>query len=315
MAPAFAPASGRPGYVRPLAAFLASAAVGLPLFLLRDGQTNALKGTRVAAGLTVFRMEQGGLGVRVIEADLEAGVRVEVAADEIAVRQGRITGRARTLPQWLRATGAAAGVNGGFFGATVDEEHEEIVGLLKRAGRVRVAAQVYRSRPRGTRYARSALGLTARGRPDIQWATSRPGDPQALRSHPEPEFSGSGSVWKVREALGCGPRLIHGGEIAVASRAERLASPGALRRTFAGYGGPGGKPRYLVLCAARGMAFEECAAFLMRFFRQRHELPCREGMCLDGGGSTQAAWRAGEGIHADPDPGTPVPTALLLYSK
>ena len=39
----------------------------------------------------------------------------------------------------IGTTGAVAGVNGGFFGESVGEEYKEIVGLLKRAGRVRAA--------------------------------------------------------------------------------------------------------------------------------------------------------------------------------
>ena len=155
----------------------------------------------------------------------------------------------------------------------------------------------------------------------MAWVTSRPGDPQALLRHAGP-LAAPGGPWEVSQALACGPRLVRSGKVAVSYREERLASPGPLPRTFLGYGGPGGKPTHLVLCAADGMEFQECASFLMEYFRRQYGAPCSEGMCLDGGSSTQAAWRQAGGrqkpgaraeIAVAPDNGTTVPTAILVY--
>ena len=278
----------------------------------RAPEKQAVPGETVMPGLVVRSLRQGLSPVRVIDVDLSArGIRVEIAADKIAVRQGRITGEARTLPEWLRLTGAVAGVNGGFFGQTVGE-YKEIVGLLKLAGKVRVAAPVYRSNSSGVRYARCALGLTRSGNPDIAWVTSRPGAPQALRRHDSAVVTDAGTPWEMEQAVACGPRLIRNGKIQISDRGERLASPGALPRTFLGYGGPAGRRR-LVLCAATGLDFADCARFLMDYCQRQYRVPCWDAMALDGGGSTQAAWRQNGEVTADPDFGTTVPTAVLVY--
>lgn len=268
-----------------------------------------------APGVTVRHAQVGLSAVRVIDVDLGSGnTRVEVVAQEIRLRDGLVTGRARTLPDWLSATGAVAGVNGGFFGKTAGTEYKEIVGLLKQDGRVRAAAPLYRSRQSGERYSRSALGFTRLGTPRMAWVSSRPGKPSMLLSHPGPEVTEDAPSWTVQQAVACGPRLVRDGRVNITYRGERLASPGMLPRTFVGFGG-GREKRHLVLCAADGMEFSGCAQFLMEYFRREHGVPCSEGMCMDGGASTQAAWREGGAIHTDPDPGTTVPTALLVFAK
>lgn len=270
---------------------------------------------QAAPGVVVRRAQVGLSAVRVIDVDLGSGnTRVEVVAQDIRLRDGLVTGRARTLSDWLTATGAAAGVNGGFFGKTVGEEYKEIVGLLKQDGHVRAAAPVYRSRQTGERYSRCALGFTRRGTPRIAWVASRPGAPQTLLNYGRPELADGGISWTVHQAVACGPRLVQDGQVNVTYRGERLASPGLLPRTFVGFGGEGEK-RHMVLCAADGMEFSGCAAFLAEYFRREHGVPCSQAMCMDGGASTQAAWREVGAVRTDPDPGTTVPTALLVFAK
>lgn len=275
---------------------------------------------RLASGVTIRQVKAGVATVRVIDVDLGVpGVRVDVAADDIAVRDGRITGRARPVSEWLEETGAVAGVNGGFFGESVGEEFKEIVGLLKLDGRVRAAAPRYHSTQANVDYSRAAFGMTREGRPLIDWVTSRPGAPQVLRSYDAPEFSGPGLGWEVEDAVACGPRLIREGQVNITFKGERLASPGALPRTFLGHGRPAGQARHVVLCATDGMEFEECARFLMEYFQHEYRVPCAEGLCMDGGASTQAAWREktaeGTRIATDLHPGVTVPTALIVYSN
>jgi hypothetical protein len=269
-------------------------------------------------GVLIRRVQAGPATVRLIDADLNApNVRVEVVADEIAVRGGAITGRARTVSEWLVERGAIAGINGGFFGKTIETGYKEIVGLLKLDGRVRVAAPTYRARPSGRRYCRSALGLLRTGSPRFAWVTSQSGAPQLLRSHPEPELQGDGEPWDVHQALACGPRLIRDGKTEISFRGERLASPGALPRTFVGTAVTPEGVRRMVLCAADGMEFEDCAHFLSEYFRRQYKVDCADAMCLDGGASTQAAWRASAAdsqISTDLYGSTAVPTALLVFA-
>ncbi len=267
----------------------------------------------VAPGVGVRSSFEGGERVRVIEVDLRRGARLFVGAQEIALRSGRIMGRARTLPDWLAATGAVAGVNGGFFGQTngADYDHKEILGILKLNGRVRST----HARPTGKdgqQFARAAFGITEAGEPMIGWVAGKPGSMQRLVTYPQAAGSASGAPWAVREAIGCGPRLIAAGREVVTARAERLISPGLLPRTFVGIGRERGKPAHVVLAAASAMEFTDCARFLIRYFRSRWGIPCADALCLDGGSSTAAAWRDRGRILAGPDPSTRVPTALLV---
>jgi exopolysaccharide biosynthesis protein len=270
-------------------------------------------------GVTVRKIAvaEGTSHVRVIEADLrKPGVRVEIAADEIGRREGRVSGVARSVADWLEARkGAVAGVNGGFFGVSTGDQFREIVGLLKLQGRVRSSAPIYHSDRTGSDYARCALGLSEQGTPTMAWVTSRRGDPQSLFAHPAPEFSHRGTAWSPSSAIACGPRLIRDGKVEISFRGERLASPGRLPRTFIGFGGSGERTDRFVLCAATGMEFEECAEFLKDFFQEAYGIPCRHGMCLDGGSSTQAAWRENGAIRTDSPLNAEVPTALLVFSN
>ena len=273
----------------------------------------------MGTGVSIRQVKAGAATVRVIDVDLGApGVRVDVAADDIALREGKVTGRVRTVPEWLEKTGAVAGINGGFFGKRVGDDYREVIGLLKLDGRVRSIAPTYHSTKTGEDYSRSAFGLTSTGRPYIDWVTSRPGSTQVLRSYSQPEVKGPGGSWEVEDAVACGPRLIANGKINVAYKGERLASPGLLPRTFLGHGLPPGKARHLVLCTADGMEFEECARFVMEYFQRQHGAPCAEAMCLDGGGSTQAAWREksadGTRVTAEPLTAASVPTAILVFA-
>ncbi len=306
----------RRGFIRLLALTGLAAAVGGPLYVAQSVRATAVRPTAVAPGVTTRQLQQGLATVRVIDVDLaHPGVRVEVAADDIAFRNRLITGKSLSVEEWVQSRGAVAGINGGFFGKTVGPEHKEIVGLLKLDGRVRVAGPVYRSRPERHAYARSAFGLTANGRPRMAWVTSRPGSPQTLRAHPEPQFKDGSQPWDVRQALACGPRLIHNGKIEIATRRERLASPGSLPRTFLGYSaGKGNRPGRLVLCTTDGMEFEDCARFLADYFRKYHRVACAEAMALDGGASTQAVWKEGGALRSDFATGVTVPTAILVYS-
>jgi exopolysaccharide biosynthesis protein len=289
--------------------------IALAAVLLRGcpGEVSApVRQAKAAPGVVIreVTLHEGTTRVRVIDADLSApGVKVEIAADDIARRSGRVTGAAYSVADWVERTGAVAGVNGGFFGERVGD-HLEIVGLLKLDGRVRSAAPSYRAQGGSMRYSRAALGFTRENEPSIAWVGGRSGAPQMVLSYPEPVVAGSGDEWNVRQAVACGPRLIHDGKVEVTYRDERLASPGRLPRTFVGYG-----KDHLVLCAATGLEFQECAEFLARYFREAHDSPCLDGMCLDGGGSTQAAWRDGGEIRTDSPLNIEVPTAILVHSR
>lgn len=272
-------------------------------------------GKRLAKGVTLHRVKHGASTMRAIRVDLaEPGVKVEVAAEEIAFREGRITGRAHAVTDWIARRGAVAGINGGFFGESVGKEFKEIVGLCKIDGKVRSAGPTFHSKRNGKDYVHAAFGLTREAEPRIDWVNSVKGSPQSLRSHVGAEISGRGSEWSVWQAIGCGPRLVRNEKVDVTARAERLLSAGELPRTFLGVGGEG-KSRRLVLAIADGAEFETCAAFMVDFFRTHCGVPCRDAMALDGGASTSMAWREGSTVDVSPPLAATVPTAVLVYGR
>ena len=289
------------------------ALVAAPVAGQRRASSAESKG--LAKGVTLFRLKHGAATMRALRIDLgQPGIRVEVTAEDIAFRSGLITGRARSLPDWIARKGAVAGVNGGFFGKSVGEEYKEIVGLCKIDGKVRVAGPTFRSRRTGKSYVHSAFGLTRDSEARIDWVNSVKGSPQALRSHASAEVTGRDAEWTVWQAVACGPRLVHDGKPKVAAKEERLSSPGELPRTFLGIGGEGPKRR-LVLAIADGAEFETCAAFITDFFRDRCGVPCDEAMALDGGASTAMAWRERSTVDVSPPLAATVPTAILVYSR
>src|SRR5207237_5343049 len=211
-------------------------------------------------------------------------------------RGASLFGQARTVADWVAGAAALGGVNGGFFGRALDDGRKQLLGVFVRHGRALAAVPLLKSSRSGDWYARSSFGLTPDGTPSICWATA-PSAGEPPRRYRLPEVRATdGEVWRVRDAVGCGPRLIQSGKRLVTDRRERLVSEGALPRTFLGFSREDGAPRYLVLATASAMSFESCARFLKEYFRRFHGAACAEAMALDGGASTQMAYRAGDQV-------------------
>jgi exopolysaccharide biosynthesis protein len=250
-----------------------------------------------------------GTEVWLIDIDLSRpGVQVSVAAHGLRRGEAPATGDARTAAEWCAGTGAVAAVNGGYFGAG-DDARKEIVGLLVQRGRVVSSASVRRG-DRGS-YVRSVFGASSRGVPAIRWATGSRGAVR-LRGHRGPTDAASAGAWSPASAVGCGPRLISGGKVKVADRAERLVSPGRVPRTFVGYSLSRGRPAHLVLAVGQRMDYADAAAFLKAYFRGFHRAACAEAMCVDGGGSSQMAYREGEHIRMPISSLVTTPTAIVV---
>jgi hypothetical protein len=191
-------------------------------------------------------------------------------------------------------------------------------------------------------YAHSALGFDAEQQPAIDWVVSDPHRPTRLLAFEQAELpadleyrisdlalGGTGSKsqiqnpisrirpWDMRFALSGGPRLIARGEIAVSDRDERLKSSGLLPRTFVGYAGDrdGVGPRHLVLGAATAMTFQDAARFLAGYFRRFHGVACAEAMALDGGPSSQLAYRADGMIYEAQTSDVTVPTCVIVHGE
>jgi hypothetical protein len=189
-----------------------------------------------------------------------------------------------------------------------------VIGLLQVDGQVQAPAALYRSRTdRRVTYAHSAFGVAPDGFPMIGWVVSDRRDRRRLRGYSRPEALRDGQPWRSRSALAGGPRLIHRGRIAVAARPERLASPGALPRTFVGFAVSRAGRRHLVLATASAFAYADAACFLQDYFRREYGIACEEATCLDGGPSSQLAYRAGRAIRSGLEAGTAVPTCVLVH--
>ena len=70
----------------------------------------------------------------------------------------------------------------------------------------------------------------------------------------------------------------------------------------------------MVLGVATAMTFPEAAQFLQGYFLRFHGLQCTEAMCLDGGPSSQLAYRADGAVYEAQASETTVPTCLLIFS-
>lgn len=263
-----------------------------------------------------------GTGVDLIDVDMRtAHVSLQIATEHIGRAGGIIGGQAYTPRDWLGKAHALAAVNGGYFGREGTEGRKEFVGLLVQNGRVRHAAPPLIGRgstqTKAGRYVRAALGLSKDGTPTIAYAATDPGRPQTLRSYPSAAMHGPGTPWPVQSGVGCGPMLIQDGQVRVTDRQERLASAGALPRTFVAYSIGSCRPSHVVVGIASGIEYRALAAFLLHYFPRYDHTQARAAMCLDGGASTQLSYRAGQpgAVQSPRDTGITVPDAVVLVPR
>jgi hypothetical protein len=275
----------------------------------------------VAGGVTYREFPEGGplspnSEAHVLDADLAAGgIAIRVAAERPVTMGGRVYGDSYSVMEWCRRAGAIGGVNGGFFGVT-DGGRKEVIGLLARDDEVVASGRIVRSpKDPDRRFVRCVFGVTSEGLPHIGWSVGVRGRAAMLTEYSTALNPTSQAFWKAASAVACGPRLLKDGKTCVTDGDERLVSPGMLRRTFIGYDLEGGKPRHLVLGIGTAMTFGDVAAFLKRYFRETHGTACAEAMCLDGGSSTQMAYRVPTGYQEARPALTTVPTAVLIMPK
>lgn len=262
-----------------------------------------------------------GTGVDLIDVDMRtAHVSLQIATEHIGRAGGIIGGQAYTPRDWLGKAHALASVNGGYFGRESTNGRKEFIGLLVQSGRVRHAAPPLighgSMQARAGRYTRAVLGFAKDGTPTIAYAATAPGRSQTLRLYPTAAAHGPGAPWPLQSGVGCGPLLIQNGQAHVTDRQERLASAGALPRTFVAYS-TGRRPAHVVIGMASGMEYRALAAFLLRYFPRYDHAPACAALCLDGGASTQLSYRAGlpGAIQSPRDTGVTVPDAVVLVPR
>lgn len=283
----------------------------------------ALAGDTLAPGVVHRAIPMSnGTGVDVVDVDLtRAHVTIGITTEEVGRTNGMIGGRAWTPREWLDKTHALAATNGGYFGRDDGTGRREFVGLLVQGGKVRHAAPPLlgsggRYAHAGS-YARSAFGITPGGLPVIAWAATEEGHPQSVRAYSSPSARGADAAWRVQSAVGCGPRLVQNGKLAVTDRQERLVSPGDEARTFVAYDtGTDGRPRHFLLGMASGMEYRDAARFVLRYFPRVDHTHAAEAMCVDGGASTQLSYRAAGGAVQSPrETGVSVPDAIVIVPR
>src|SRR5207302_11411881 len=111
-----------------------------------EGKADVLVPPRGAGSGVVLRHMSFGLGtVQVLDVDLRTpGVSVHVHARNPSRKtSGWSVADALCLDDWCRATGAVAGINGGFFGAEVQPGRKEVIGLLRLGGKTFARAPLY----------------------------------------------------------------------------------------------------------------------------------------------------------------------------
>lgn len=259
--------------------------------------------------------------MQTLTVDLAAAeVKLATAADNIERRGNNFIGDCKTVKEWAEKYGAVAGMNATFFGNTYDDvgRRKQIVGLLVKEGRVAAPFGFVKvADASGTKYTRSAFGVTASGKPEIVWATgtmSAPPKRYSAAVHPGVSPT-AGTQWNVVFAAGCGPRLFAAGRRSLADREERLVSAGKYSRAFVAYDFEGGGPRRLVFGRADGMEYAEVADYLTAFFRREFDTSPEEALCMDGGPSAQLVYRDNGALQDAEPTGVLVPTALLVLPR
>ncbi|MFY7953724.1 MAG: phosphodiester glycosidase family protein [Armatimonadaceae bacterium] len=256
--------------------------------------------------------------IQLLDLRVAGSLRARVVARNVTRIGANHIGDALTVAEWVEETGAVAGINGGFFGDTVDAagRRRQIVQLAVVDGEVVAPGGAVEARldsGRRERYLRSAVGFTRDGSPRIEWSagTHRLGPRRADR----PVYPYRVRPWDIDSAVACGPRLIHRGIESITDAEERLRHVETAQRTFVAYDAVQGRPSRLVLGCGDSLRYQDIAKYLNRYFRDVHRSQVAEAMCLDGGASSQLVYRTPSGIMDARPTGVFVPTAILLFDR
>jgi hypothetical protein len=207
----------------------------------------------VAQGVRLATRAYGSLlggpqTVSVLKIDPTApGVRVET-----------LGGRCNTVSRWARREGAAAAINGGYFGAC------QSVSLVKQAGSL-LATNARR---------RTAIGFDAAGRPrfaEIAVGADWPGIPNALGGGPRLRTNGTADVRATEESISAGVSAYRHPRTFAATSASGTLLLGTVDGRSS---------------ASAGMTLDDLSLWL-------GWLGAHDALNLDGGGST-TLWVAGE---------------------
>lgn len=243
---------------------------------------------RLPAGVQVFEGLAPTYPLRAwyvrIAKDADATIRVLQSDDTTDNRE--------TVASFAADAGACVAVNGGYF--TMAQTPARHAGLLVHEGRVLAPATQTVTRDSVTYAAvRAALGVTDSGTVEVVWATSAHDSvfawPRAPDHHPGVPDRVPGrenaAPWRVREAVGAGPRLVRDGRPMVATNQEVFfgsSIPDVHPRTAAGVTAHGD----LILLVVDGRQPQSRGVNLQELAGLMTDLGVRDGLNLDGGGSS-----------------------------
>ena len=191
--------------------------------------------------------------------------------------------------------GALVAINGGYFDVVSDPA--KTYSLVFQNGKV-LNPNVERVGRSGKQFfvTRSAFGIFKDRWFDVAWIGNRDGKsyvfpapvlkPMKKEESSASEYSGL-AEWKVREAVGGGPRLIHDGKIEITYEEELFPGsgfPNAANYSRAAIGGT--KSGHLILFATGQKADGNSTGLtLLQLAKELKNLGCAQAMNLDGGGS------------------------------
>jgi len=191
--------------------------------------------------------------------------------------------------------GALVAINGGYFDVVSDPA--KTYSLVLQNGKL-LNPNVERVGRSGKQFfvTRSAFGISSDRKFDVAWIGNRDGKsyvfpapvlkPMKKEESSLPEYSGL-PEWKMQNAVGGGPRLIHDGKIEITYQEELFPGsgfPSDANYSRAAIGGT--KNGHLILFATGQKAREASLGLtLSQLAKELKTLGCVQAMNLDGGGS------------------------------
>jgi exopolysaccharide biosynthesis protein len=228
-----------------------------------------------------------------------SGTLVRVNLDTVRMKVGlghNRVGSTESLASMARRHGAVAAINGSYFQAYNSGAYKPPVMTLITGGRAVFTGNI------GT-----TLGFTAENEVRMDRATVvlealRGGSSRSGQS--DPNFESAMVFWpRVREAVGCGPRLVADGRIALNMRGEKFSDPKVLFYSTSRSAVGVTRDRQLLLVTTSG-TIPQLAAIMK-------SLGAYQAMNLDGGASS-GLWLRGRYLRS---PGRALSNCLLVLSR
>ena len=182
----------------------------------------AIADDKLAAGVRHRTFLSGRLQtIDVVDVNLSTSVyRPRVLVDGVVREDADMTGaEPHTAAERVNDDRALAAVNGGFFGQKRHDGRVELVGVLVRDHKI--INPTHDAEDASPAYARCALGIDDEGMPHIRWASTltygadaldKP-DQDRLLAYDTPAAPTDPAMWRMRDVIGCAPRIVVRGRV------------------------------------------------------------------------------------------------------